>query len=91
MKRIATMSAKERREIFTEAGAQLGFLPFHVEKDFWVCWTLAALFEDDAAGPNLAFRGGTSLSKGWQCINRFSEDIDLALNCSEYRHPVRAA
>ena len=80
MKRIATMSAKARGEIFTEAGVQLGFSPFHVEKDFWVCWTLAALFGDKAAGPNLAFRGGTSLSKGWQCIDRFSEDIDLAIN-----------
>jgi Nucleotidyl transferase AbiEii toxin, Type IV TA system len=38
------------------------------------------LFGDAAAGPNLAFRGGTSLSKGWQCIDRFSEDVDLAIN-----------
>jgi hypothetical protein len=80
MKRIASMSTGERGEIFAEAGARLGFSPFHVEKDFWVCWTLAALFGDEAVGPNLAFRGGTSLSKGWQCIDRFSEDIDLAIN-----------
>ncbi len=80
MKRIALMSSKERGEIFTEAGARLGFSPFHVEKDFWVCWTLGALFGNETTGPNLAFRGGTSLSKGWQCIERFSEDIDLAMS-----------
>lgn len=79
---IATLTPRERGQIFTEAGARLGFAPFHVEKDFWVCWTLASLFGDPEIGGNLAFRGGTSLSKGWQCIERFSEDIDLAISRS---------
>jgi hypothetical protein len=82
MNAIATLTPGERGQIFTEAGARLGFAPFHVEKDFWVCWTLATLFSDGEIGGNLAFRGGTSLSKGWQCIERFSEDIDLAINRS---------
>ncbi len=82
MNTIAKLSPKDREQIFTEAGARLGFAPFHVEKDFWVCWTLASLFGDERIGENLAFRGGTSLSKGWQCIERFSEDIDLAINRS---------
>ena len=82
MNAIAKLPPRERGQIFTEAGARLGFAPFHVEKDFWVCWTLATLFGDGKIGGNLAFRGGTSLSKGWQCIERFSEDIDLAINRS---------
>jgi len=77
---VATLSANERREVFTETGVRLGMAPFHVEKDFWVCWTLVALFTDSQIGPNLVFRGGTSLSKGWGLIQRFSEDIDLAMN-----------
>lgn len=82
MNAIAKLPPKERGQIFTEAGARLGFAPFHVEKDFWVCWTLTSLFRSDRIGENLVFRGGTSLSKGWQCIERFSEDIDLAINRS---------
>lgn len=80
MNAIATLPPNERRQIFTEAGARLGFAPFHVEKDFWVCWTLDCMFGSGVIGPHLAFRGGTSLSKGWQLIERFSEDIDLAIN-----------
>ena len=82
MNAIAKLPPKERGQIVTEAGARLGFAPFHVEKDFWVCWTLASLFRSERIGENLVFRGGTSLSKGWQCIERFSEDIDLAINRS---------
>lgn len=82
MNDVIALSAKERREVFTETGVRLGMAPFHVEKDFWVCWTLAALFTDNQIGPNLVFRGGTSLSKGWGLIERFSEDIDLAMSRS---------
>jgi len=61
----------------------MGVPPFHVEKDFWVCWVLAALFNDPELGGSLTFRGGTSLSKAWGVIRRFSEDVDLALGRSE--------
>lgn len=49
------------------------------EKDWWVTAVLYALFHTKAAD-YLLFKGGTSLSKGWNIIDRFSEDIDLALN-----------
>jgi hypothetical protein len=51
-----------------------------VEKDFWVCWTLRELFTLHGIGAHLTFKGGTSLSKAWQFINRFSEDIDLIVD-----------
>ena len=51
-----------------------------VEKDFWVCWTLRELFTLPAIGDHLTFKGGTSLSKAWQIIQRFSEDIDLIVD-----------
>lgn len=77
---ITSLSADERKDIFTQAAAELGLPPFFIEKDFWVCWTLQCLFGDADLEPHLTFRGGTSLSKAWQCIERFSEDIDIAMN-----------
>ena len=65
--------------IFTETGRSRGLLPFAVEKDWWVVHTLAVIYNMDCAG-SLVFKGGTSLSKGWNLIQRFSEDIDLALD-----------
>ena len=75
-------AANDRRDAFIAAGRRLGAAEQNIEKDFWVCWTLTSLFRSDRIGENLVFRGGTSLSKGWQCIERFSEDIDLAINRS---------
>jgi len=80
MNTVATLPANDRRALFTETGARMGLPPFHVEKDFWVCWVLAVFFNDAGVGPNLTFRGGTSLSKAWGIIERFSEDIDLAMS-----------
>lgn len=51
-----------------------------VEKDFWVCWTLKHLFEHPKLSELLTFKGGTSLSKVFGLIDRFSEDIDLILD-----------
>ncbi len=51
-----------------------------VEKDFWVCWILDYLFQESPWKDDLAFKGGTSLSKGYGAIERFSEDIDLILD-----------
>lgn len=48
-----------------------------VEKDFWVCWTLQSLFALPGDQPKLTFKGGTSLSKAYGIIDRFSEDIDV--------------
>jgi len=82
MNAVALLSAEDRLALFTETGAAQGLPPFHVEKDFWVCWVLATLFGHGEIGPNLTFRGGTSLSKAWGLIERFSEDIDLAMSRS---------
>ncbi len=61
------------------AGDELGLSPEAVEKDFWVCWVLRELFRLDDVASHLTFKGGTSLSKCWGFIERFSEDIDLVL------------
>ncbi|MBE7416824.1 MAG: nucleotidyl transferase AbiEii/AbiGii toxin family protein [Ideonella sp.] len=50
-----------------------------VEKDFWVCWLLGLLFADPELARHLVFKGGTSLSKVYGVIDRFSEDIDLSM------------
>lgn len=70
----------ERRDLFLGAAARLGTAVQNVEKDFWVCWTLDALFNGlPAGGPRLLFKGGTSLSKAFGLISRFSEDIDITV------------
>ena len=70
------LSAAERNEALQVAASTSG-RPLHVlEKDVWVVWTLSALFESDF-GKHLVFKGGTSLSKAYKAIERFSEDIDI--------------
>ncbi len=68
------------RRVCEESGAQLGLAPGSVEKDFWICWTLRELFALEGIGEGLTFKGGTSLSKGWKLIQRFSEDIDVVIS-----------
>ncbi|GHB49169.1 nucleotidyl transferase AbiEii/AbiGii toxin family protein [Mongoliitalea lutea] len=70
---------EEKAAIFSEIGTQLGMKPFAVEKDWWVSRTLEIIFQMPVA-EHLVFKGGTSLSKAWKLINRFSEDIDLAID-----------
>jgi len=62
---------------------QIGLPAFAVEKDWWVVQTLSILFEHEI-GKHMVFKGGTSLSKAWDIIHRFSEDIDLAVDRSFY-------
>jgi len=69
-----------RRMICEQAQDTLGMPPATIEKDFWVCWTLKKLFALPEWGAHLTFKGGTSLSKGWALIERFSEDIDIVIN-----------
>lgn len=65
---------------FDTTALRLGTASQNIEKDFWVCWTLDALFHAlKEGGPRLLFKGGTSLSKGFGLINRFSEDIDVTV------------
>ena len=83
MDKIARLSAADRRDLFSDAAAQLGIRPTIVEKDFWVCLVLRILFTDSPFRNSLVFKGGTSLSKVYGLIQRFSEDIDLVL---DWRH-----
>ncbi len=70
------LSSADRRDAL-EAAASASGRPLHLlEKDVWVVWALAALF-DSAFGEHLVFKGGTSLSKAYKAIRRFSEDVDL--------------
>ncbi|MFY9923551.1 MAG: nucleotidyl transferase AbiEii/AbiGii toxin family protein [Opitutaceae bacterium] len=71
---------EERRDLFLTTARRLGTAVQNVEKDFWVCWTLDILFNGlPIGGPRLLFKGGTSLSKGFGLIDRFSEDIDITV------------
>jgi hypothetical protein len=78
--RIAVAPASDRRDLFTAAAGRLGMNPAIVEKDFWVCWILKRLFSEPRLKDQMVFKGGTSLSKVYGLIDRFSEDIDLILD-----------
>jgi hypothetical protein len=80
MTRFASLSADERSTYVGEAAARIGVAPLIVEKDFWVCWMLARLFESPMLRGHLVFKGGTSLSKVFDAIQRFSEDVDLSIS-----------
>src|ERR1700722_5296563 len=70
----------ERFQAFAEAAERLDIGPHIIEKDFWVCWLLRLIFADPELGSHLVFKGGTSLSKVFDIIQRFSEDIDLSVD-----------
>lgn len=80
MDKIAKLSNAERLEIFRQTSTKLNIPTAMVEKDFWVCWVLKRIFADEWLSQVLRFRGGTSLSKGYGLIDRFSEDIDITLD-----------
>jgi predicted nucleotidyltransferase component of viral defense system len=80
MNTYINLPAEEKRLYCEQAQSQLGFLPATIEKDFWVCWTLRELFYLPEWGTQLTFKGGTSLSKAWKLIQRFSEDIDIVID-----------
>jgi len=73
-------AAEDRATIIREVAAKRGVSAVMVEKDFWVSWTLAVLFAHPEFSEQLVFKGGTSLSKVFGVIERFSEDIDLSVN-----------
>lgn len=76
---FANISILEKKEIFRGLTDTLKQPAISIEKDWWVVQTLRLIFEMDCAD-SLVFKGGTSLSKAWGLIERFSEDIDLALD-----------
>lgn len=96
MDRVARQGPDVRADLFRETANRIGLPPALVEKDFWVCWTLKQLFSIDGLKGKILFKGGTSLSKIFNAIRRFSEDIDLAvdfemLGFTGERHPATAA
>lgn len=80
MNTFLQLSASRRQTAFRQVDEAMGLQALSVEKDFWVCWTLRELFAMPEIGPHLTFKGGTSLSKAWKLIARFSEDIDLVID-----------
>jgi hypothetical protein len=87
LKTIISTSATERSDLFLTAGRRLGAPLINIKKDFWVCWTLNCLYHRLQGGsPRLLFKGGTSLSKAYALINRFSEDIDITIFRDDLGH-----
>ena len=94
MDAVARWKLQDRSDLFNEVGTARGLANAIVEKDFWVCWILKRLFAGETS-PGLVFKGGTSLSKVYGVIERFSEDIDMsfdraALGYSGEKNPVSA-
>lgn len=84
---VISAGPDERRDLFLTTAQRIGTTAQNVEKDFWVCWVLDLLFNQLVEGPRLLFKGGTSLSKGYDLIERFSEDIDITV----FRHDIGEA
>ena len=80
MDSIAKLSDNERKELFQATAYKMGIQETIIEKDFWVCFLLNHLFHDSIYKDYFVFKGGTSLSKAYNVIKRFSEDIDLILD-----------
>ena len=70
------LSSKDKADALNVAATISGRPPHLLEKDIWVVWSLAALFES-SFGSHLVFKGGTALSKAYKVIRRFSEDVDI--------------
>lgn len=85
----------EERKIYCQQAVERMQIPLPaavIEKDFWVCWTLNLLNGIPELTGNITFKGGTSLSKAWGLIERFSEDIDIAINRKVFgQHPPYGA
>ena len=75
-----TLSAQRRGLVFEQASVTRAIDPIIVEKEFWVCWLLGVLFAIPELAPHVVFKGGTSLSKVFGVIDRFSEDVDLSVS-----------
>ena len=88
-RQLIAATPRDRLELFLTTANRLGVPVGNVEKDFWVCWTLNALYRERPAGaPRLLFKGGTSLSKAYGLIERFSEDIDITVFRDDLDQPA---
>jgi hypothetical protein len=77
---VARLPIADRADLFVAAARQRGLTVEIIEKDFWVCWTLKRVFTLPNPPAGLLFKGGTSLSKVFGVIERFSEDVDLSFD-----------
>ena len=77
---FAKLSDSDRNDAFLAASERRRIGAGLLEKDFWVCWTLRRLYSLHGLPAGVLFKGGTSLSKVYNAIERFSEDIDLSLD-----------
>ena len=77
------LTPEQQKTIITQTAVKVNLPLQAVEKDLWVTAVLQILFSQPIS-KNLVFKGGTSLSKAWGLINRFSEDIDLAINREQF-------
>ena len=80
MDEFARRPADDRRAFIQEAASRRDLTAAIIEKDFWVCWTLRRLVRCAELEGHFTFKGGTSLSKAYGIIQRFSEDIDLTID-----------
>ena len=79
---IIELSGNDLKDLVTETASRMNVHPAIVEKDIWVCMVLERIFTDQDYRNRFVFKGGTSLSKVYRAIHRFSEDIDLILDWS---------
>jgi hypothetical protein len=81
-KAFLAWSSERKKLAFIQAATEKHLEATIIEKDFWVCWILGMIFSDPDLGPHFLFKGGTSLSKVYKVIDRFSEDVDLGITPS---------
>ena len=79
-RQFLALTSDRRARAFEQAATQRALDAAIIEKDFWVCWVLGMMFSEPALAPHLVFKGGTSLSKVFGVIDRFSEDVDLSVS-----------
>jgi len=83
MYEFVKLDKTERSQAFRIASENLGYPAYVIEKDFWVTYILDAIFNRINHKHRILFKGGTSLSKCYKLIDRFSEDIDLSLHMAD--------
>lgn len=74
------LSQVQKEEVIFEYSKRTGIASNIIEKDIWVCYVLQTIFSDNDLKDKLVFKGGTCLSKAYNVIDRFSEDVDLAID-----------
>ena len=79
MDKFLLLKDSDKQAYFEVVAHDLDVMPQLIEKDFWVCWLLKILFSLPESGNHLTFKGGTSLSKCYNVIKRFSEDVDVSI------------